>query len=198
MGQEMPSEEKQRLIEAEIVKIQQQTRQREEQLQQAALKTHWDHELRFGKLMMAQDKYATAIAHFDKILHQVPDEDSYHHGEARLQKAECLQKMGAADESRQLYQSLLRYRGTYHHIKRRAAQALFLAQEPRVHAPDEPPSLFDDHMYRMFMSGFGARTQGRAKEGGACGEELLLQVLPWSVVLVAPLLALAVVVGGRS
>ncbi|CAI7812414.1 unnamed protein product [Closterium sp. NIES-54] len=194
---DLNEEEKQRLIAEEIVKIEQQTRAREKQLKRAALKAHLDHELRFGKIMFSQEKYTTAIAHFDKVLDQSED-DTYHHGEASLQKAACLDKLGSHDEARRLYKSLCHFRGADHHIKRRAAQALFEGdshnpskQRQKEQAQNDRPSLLDDYMYKMFLTGFGNYTLSGRKQEESRQERMLMQALPWMLVLMAP----AMVVG---
>ncbi|CAI5459176.1 unnamed protein product [Closterium sp. Yama58-4] len=194
---DLDEEEKQRLIAEEIVKIEQQTKAREEQLKRAALKAHLDHELRFGKIMFSQAKYTTAIAHFDKVLGQSED-DTYHHGEASLQKAACLEKLGAHDEARRLYKSLCHFRGADHHIKRRAAQALFegdshnpAKQRQKEQTQNDRPSLLDDYMYKMFLTGFGNYTLSGRKQEESRQERMLMQALPWMLVLMAP----AMVVG---
>ncbi|GJP62584.1 hypothetical protein CLOP_g19630 [Closterium sp. NIES-67] len=193
---DMGEEEKQRLIAEEIVKIEQQTRAREDQLKKAALKAHLDHELRFGKIMISQEKYTTAIAHFDKVLGQSED-DTYHHGEASLQKAACLEKLGAHDEARRLYKALCHFRGADHHIKRRAAQALFegdshnpAKQQQTQQTSSERPSSLDDYMYKMFLSGFGNYTLSGRKQEESKQERVLLQALPWMLVLMAPAMAI--------
>lgn len=179
---EISEEEKQKLVDAAAKKIERELKEREATLKQDAMKAHWDHELNFGKLMFDQGKYDTAMSHFEKILKQA-GQQTYHHGEATLQKAACLDKLGREAESKALYESLIQFRAPYPNIKRRAAQALFGADEEQ--SKDTAP--LDDYMYQMFLSGFGHYVP-KTKYVETKQEKMAMQILPWTMLAMAPIL----------
>eukprot|EP00475_Leptophrys_vorax_P028799 TRINITY_DN41900_c0_g1_i1.p2 TRINITY_DN41900_c0_g1~~TRINITY_DN41900_c0_g1_i1.p2 ORF type:complete len:256 (-),score=21.50 TRINITY_DN41900_c0_g1_i1:316-1083(-) len=192
---EVSEEEKQRLLDAAARKIERDTRAREESLKAAQQKAHWDHELKFGKMMFEQGNYPTAMSHFDKILKQA-GELTYYHGEATLQKAACLEKLGREAEAKSLYESLIQFRAPFPNIKRRAAQALFGGDADGQGGGDKEPSPWDDYMYRMFVGGFGHYAP-KTKYVETQQEKVMVQVLPWTILAMAPILLVYLLLRGE-
>ncbi|CAI7837537.1 unnamed protein product [Closterium sp. NIES-53] len=188
---EISEEEKARLVAAAQKKIAAELKEREEKIKQDAARAHLDHELKFGKMMFDQGNFETAMAHYNKVLKQA-GEQSYHHGEATLQKAACLEKLGREAEAKSLYESLIQFRAPYPNIKRRAAQALFGTEGEEA----KETSLFDDYMYRMFLSGFG-RYMPKTKYVETKQEKMLIQLLPWTILAMAPLLFVWLMIRGN-
>ncbi|CAI5964950.1 unnamed protein product [Closterium sp. NIES-65] len=187
---EISEEEKARLVAAAQKKIAAELKEREEKLKQDAARAHLDHELKFGKMMFDQVR-TRSMAHYNKVLKQA-GEQSYHHGEATLQKAACLEKLGREAEAKSLYESLIQFRAPYPNIKRRAAQALFGTDAEEA----KETSLFDDYMYRMFLSGFG-RYMPKTKYVETKQEKMLIQLLPWTILAMAPLLFVWLMIRGN-
>ncbi|GJP40180.1 hypothetical protein CLOM_g24458 [Closterium sp. NIES-68] len=187
---DVSEDEKERLLAAAQKKIAKELKEREEKLKLDAARAHLDHELKFGKMMFDQGNFETAMTHYNKVLKQA-GEQTYHHGEATLQKAACLEKLGRDAEAKSLYESLIQFRAPYPNIKRRATEALFGTNSEQA----KETSLFDDYMYRMFLSGFG-NYMPKTKYVETKQEKMLIQLLPWTILAMAPLLFVWLMVRG--
>ena len=143
----------------------------------------------------SQGKYEVAIAHFEKVLKQAPHE-SYYQGEATLQKAFCLDKLGRTAEAKALYESLVQFRAPYPNIKRRAMQALFGSEAEG--SSESAPSPFDDYMYRMFLSGFAQYSMPKSKYVETEQEKMMMRVAPWAMLMMAPVLIMWLLIARNS
>jgi tetratricopeptide (TPR) repeat protein len=182
-ARDLSEEDKQKLVERATEKIRQQTEERCNKLKSDAVKSRMDSELKFGKLMFSQGQYEAAIAHFNKVISS-SGELTYHRGEATLQKAACLEKLGQKGEADAIYQSLITFRAPYPNIKRRAAQALYGSAGVGEQGKS---SQYDELMYRMFLSGFGSYLP-HEKYVESKEEKMVMRLVPWAVLLTAPLL----------
>eukprot|EP00270_Netrium_digitus_P017310 TRINITY_DN632_c0_g1_i11.p1 TRINITY_DN632_c0_g1~~TRINITY_DN632_c0_g1_i11.p1 ORF type:complete len:251 (+),score=53.72 TRINITY_DN632_c0_g1_i11:149-901(+) len=183
-------EAKRERIEKVQEQLEMQHHQREQQLKNESAKMLLQSELKFAQMLMKQGKYEAAMPHLEKISKGM-GEQTWLHGEATLQLAVCLEKLGRESEALPYYQSLVHFRAPFPSIRRQAAAALNRTSKGGDGSmpSSSPSSLWDDYLYRIYSGGWNTYAPWRQQAHEDTEEEkMVMRLIPWSLMLMGPFL----------